>query len=320
MVISKRIAASGQAFTPKVSIGMPVYDGEAFLVDALDTLVSQTFTDFELIISDNCSSDGTESICREYANKDDRIVYVRQAHNIGPAANFRFVLDQAIGEYFMWAASDDYQNCRLVQSLLDVLSNDARVVLAVADTINIDRNGQILWVDRLNAIRYECAVRYPRTNRRLFFRNPINNIYFAIYGLYKRNVLADIDFTFYENGKYATGSEIPILAQVALSGLIVSIPEELKMYRRHPESLYHHEQRCWNLRFSLLNALVISCSLLRILIRSNMPMNEKALLLGTIFWDFSWIPIRGVRWALAKCFRRFNPRYFEKNLPSINQA
>jgi glycosyltransferase involved in cell wall biosynthesis len=92
---------------PKVSIGMPVYNGEPFIREALDSLLAQTFTDFELIISDNASTDGTEAICREYAAKDDRIRYVRQPENRGALANFQFVLDEAVGEYFMWAAADD---------------------------------------------------------------------------------------------------------------------------------------------------------------------------------------------------------------------
>lgn len=93
--------------TPKVSIGMPVYNGEPFIKEALDSLLTQTFTDFELIISDNASTDGTEAICREYAAKDKRIRYIRQTENRGATANFQFVLDEAVGEYFMWAAHDD---------------------------------------------------------------------------------------------------------------------------------------------------------------------------------------------------------------------
>lgn len=92
---------------PKVSIGMPVYNGEPFIREALDSLLAQTFTDFELIISDNGSTDNTAVICQEYAAKDARIRHVRQAENRGALANFHFVLDGAVGDYFMWAAADD---------------------------------------------------------------------------------------------------------------------------------------------------------------------------------------------------------------------
>src|SRR3989338_2015657 len=90
-----------------VSIGMPVYNGERYIRDALNALLQQTFANFELIISDNSSSDQTESICREYARRDARIIYFRQKENMGAAANFQFVLDCAQADLFMWAAYDD---------------------------------------------------------------------------------------------------------------------------------------------------------------------------------------------------------------------
>lgn len=98
------------AKSPQVSIGMPVYNGGKFIREALDSLLAQTFTDFELIISDNASTDATELICREYAARDLRIYYVRHEANRGAPANFQFVLDKARGEYFMWAAADDVRS------------------------------------------------------------------------------------------------------------------------------------------------------------------------------------------------------------------
>lgn len=92
---------------PLVNIGMPVYNGEEYIRDALNSLLEQTFRDFELIISDNASTDLTGEICQEYAQRDSRIVYVRQNENIGAAANFQFVLERAQAHIFMWAAYDD---------------------------------------------------------------------------------------------------------------------------------------------------------------------------------------------------------------------
>ena len=93
-----------------ISIGMPVYNGEKDLRRVLDSLCSQTFEDFDLTISDNASTDATAEICREYANEDDRIRYIRQAKNLGAAANFQYVLNEAHGPYFMWAAADDVRS------------------------------------------------------------------------------------------------------------------------------------------------------------------------------------------------------------------
>lgn len=95
---------------PNISIGMPVFNGENTITHAIDSLLSQTFDDYELIISDNDSNDNTEKICREYASKDQRIRYIRQPSNIGAAANFKFVFDQAQAEFFMWAACDDMRS------------------------------------------------------------------------------------------------------------------------------------------------------------------------------------------------------------------
>jgi len=92
---------------PTISIGMPVYNGAQYVREALDSLLAQTFTDFELIISDNASIDGTQAICEEYALRDPRVRYVRQSENKGAMANFKFVLDCAQADSFMWAAYDD---------------------------------------------------------------------------------------------------------------------------------------------------------------------------------------------------------------------
>lgn len=107
--------------TIKVSIGLPVYNGEFLIREALDSLLGQSFTDIEIIISDNNSEDGTEAICREYSNKDSRVVYFRQEKNIGAANNFRFVLGKGTGKYFMWAAHDDYWDKKLIENSVNIL-------------------------------------------------------------------------------------------------------------------------------------------------------------------------------------------------------
>ena len=108
---------------------MPVYNGEGAIRAALDSLLSQSFSDFELIISDNASTDATGEICREYAARDRRIQYVRQPENLGAAPNFRFVLDKARGEYFMWAAHDDYWRPEFIQKCLSVLEREPGVAV-----------------------------------------------------------------------------------------------------------------------------------------------------------------------------------------------
>ena len=91
----------------RVSVGLPVYNGERYLNEALDSILRQTFEDFELIISDNASSDRTEEICEEYARNDKRIRYSRSSENLGVAWNFNRVAGLSTSEYFRWATADD---------------------------------------------------------------------------------------------------------------------------------------------------------------------------------------------------------------------
>src|SRR5690242_6344650 len=94
--------------SPKVSIGLPVYNGERFLAEAIDSVLAQTFTDFELIISDNASTDRTPEICKAYAEKDSRIRYYRNEENQGASWNFNRVFELSRGMCFQWLAHDDY--------------------------------------------------------------------------------------------------------------------------------------------------------------------------------------------------------------------
>lgn len=122
---------------PTVSIGMPVYNGAKYIREALDSLLVQTFTDLELIISDNASTDDTQAICEEYAQRDPRISYVRQSENKGALANFQFVLDQASGEFFMWAAADDRWDEHWIEAIYARISGE-KCVAGFGRLVHID--------------------------------------------------------------------------------------------------------------------------------------------------------------------------------------
>ena len=92
---------------PRVSIGLPIYNGENLVIETLDSFLSQTFSDFEVIISDNGSIDRTQQICEDYAAKDGRIKYYRNLKNLGVAPNLNRVFELSSGEYFKWADHDD---------------------------------------------------------------------------------------------------------------------------------------------------------------------------------------------------------------------
>jgi len=117
---------------PAVSIGLPVYNGAATIAKAIDSLLAQTFTPFELIVSDNGSTDSTEEICRTFAGRDPRIRYVRHAVNRGPAPNFAFVLAEARAPFFMWAAADDHWEPEFVAANVELLRADPRLAGSVS--------------------------------------------------------------------------------------------------------------------------------------------------------------------------------------------
>lgn len=110
--------------SPTISIGVPVYNGESTLTAALDSLLSQSFTDIEIIISDNASTDKTEEICLSFCEKDSRIIYIRQEENIGAAKNFEFVLKQSTGRYFTWAAADDLRSSDFLEVNVNFLEKN----------------------------------------------------------------------------------------------------------------------------------------------------------------------------------------------------
>ena len=113
---------------PELSIGFPVFNGEIFLKKRLESILSQSFVNYELIISDNASTDDTDKICKEFLKKDSRIKYYRQEKNMGSIQNFKFVLDQAVGKYFVWAATDDLWENNFLEKTINVLQKNNSVV------------------------------------------------------------------------------------------------------------------------------------------------------------------------------------------------
>ena len=129
----------------KLSIGMPVYNGELFIERAIESILAQTFTDFELIISDNASTDSTQEICQNFSKKDDRIRIFKQEKNIGIHRNFYFLLSQAKGKYFAWTAVDDYldkdfmeKNLKVLESRNSIVSSIGKIIPYGTESLKID--------------------------------------------------------------------------------------------------------------------------------------------------------------------------------------
>jgi glycosyltransferase involved in cell wall biosynthesis len=147
---------------PRLSIGLPVYNGENFLAESVEALLGQSYQDFELIISDNASTDGTADICRRYAEQDSRIRYFRQAHNVGSAPNHNFVIEQARGELFKHASHDDLYARDLLTLCVAALDERPDVVLAHSWSAVIDGTGTVTEL-----IEYPVDTAAPRAADRL---------------------------------------------------------------------------------------------------------------------------------------------------------
>lgn len=132
-----------QQGTPRVTLGVPVFNGARFLADALDSLLGQTFTDLELIIADNASTDDTERIARAYAERDARIRYVRHRRNLGAPANWNYLARVARGQYFKWASANDTCSPHMLAECVAALDAEPLVVLCYGHTVLVDETGDV---------------------------------------------------------------------------------------------------------------------------------------------------------------------------------
>jgi glycosyltransferase involved in cell wall biosynthesis len=181
---------------PKLSIGMPVFNGAKYIHEALDSLLAQTFRDFELVISDNASTDDTQTICEKYALRDSRIRYVRQAENMGALANFKFVLDQARGEFFMFAAADDVWDSHWIETILSNIAKEENVA-GFSKLVHIDEFSKIVAHPANNC---SCEFTGPVLWRKICFYIAFEGLGKAnlFYAIYPKDVLKRIDILNYQ--------------------------------------------------------------------------------------------------------------------------
>jgi glycosyltransferase involved in cell wall biosynthesis len=212
---------------PLVSIGLPIYNGEKFLREALDSLLSQTFENFELIISDNASTDKTEEICRKYADKDRRIRYYRNEENIGAARNFNRVFEISTGKYFKWAAHDDICAPNFIADCVEVLDREDSVVLCYTDVQLINEDGTCidsnLGYEPLELDALDPQKRFDDVLSRAIWC-------FEVFGLMRADVLKKTSLI----GKYF-GSDKVLLAELSLLGQFRGVDQKLFFRRIHAE-------------------------------------------------------------------------------------
>jgi glycosyltransferase involved in cell wall biosynthesis len=209
--------------SPTVSIGLPVYNGQDFLEQALNSIVSQTYKSIEIIISDNCSTDNTSSICKKFTESDNRIRYYRQSRNLGAGPNYNFVFNKSNGKYFKWAAHDDYLDANALELCIEILEKDKDVVLAYAIPVDVDFEGRILK---------NCKRATP-------YNQPVHERFWTmiggghncteIFGVIRSSVLRKTKLI-----RSYTDSDRTLLGELALLGKIVQLDRSFFYRRVHP--------------------------------------------------------------------------------------
>jgi len=224
----------------RVSIGLPVYNGERFLADAIESLLAQTFEDFEILISDNASTDRTLEICRRYAEQDSRVVVHSFERNIGAAPNFNRAFELARGQYFKWAAHDDLCRPQYLQECVAVLDAEPSVVVCHSDVHWIDDRGRFVQTYDPDLPR----VSSPSPSER--FKDLILSEHFCfdVFGVMRRDVLATTPRI-----ASFSGSDRTLLAELGLRGRFHRVPEPLFLSRDHAQrsirSMHPWERAVW---------------------------------------------------------------------------
>jgi glycosyltransferase involved in cell wall biosynthesis len=216
---------------PPLSIGLPIYNGENYMRLSIDSILSQTFEDFELIISDNGSTDSTQRICEEYASQDTRIRYYRNEKNMGMTWNFNHVFELARGKYFKWISHDDIHKPTLLEKCyfgLKERESDG-YVCCWPNTIIIDENGDELYEIKEPPMRLESDSVHERFKDGTYARHSS----FQFHGVMLAETLRETCLL----GPWLS-SDYTMIGQVALRGKIYQIPDYLYVRRYHKSNSY----------------------------------------------------------------------------------
>jgi glycosyltransferase involved in cell wall biosynthesis len=211
---------------PRVSIGMPVYNCAKYLHQSIGSLLTQTYGEIELVITDNQSTDGSEEICREFAAKDKRVRYYRNDRNLGGPGNFRRVFSLCTGEYHKWSTADDYWDPTVVEKCVAVLDREPEVVAAYPKTTLIKETGEFIenYDDKFDLHENSPAARFIR-----ILDTP--SLCHVQCGVMRRAILKRTALIGNE-----LSSDIRFLAELSLYGKFAVVPEYLFFRRFHEQS------------------------------------------------------------------------------------
>lgn len=292
---------------PQISLGLPVWNGEAYVQACLQNMLDQTFQDFELIVADNCSTDRTFEIVQDMAASDRRIRCYRQPENLGASRNYNDVFEQASAPYFKWLAHDDLCAPEYLQTMHDVLQQRADVVLAHARSRLIDDAGQVLLDDDVQAFidwagtlrsAYPAAERATAESPYLRFKSIVTQTTraFDIFGLLRTEMVArsQLHAPYY-------GSDIMLLAEFALHGKFYEHPA-IMFFKRETAGQSRsiktkHERDKWiNPQTKIHNSMAFgrrTRSMLAAITNAPISPSEKAKCYGLVLGNINWLaPLR----------------------------
>jgi len=210
---------------------MPVYNGERFIEEAIESILAQSFEDFELVILDNASTDRTEDICKRFSASDSRVRYLRNRSNYGIVNNFNSVFRLSSGEFFKWASSDDICAPDFLKRCVEILDGDRSVVLAYPRHIDIDEDGRRVAANQLLPdIDMNSQEGSFSTDPLKRFRVVMRHLGFTeqLYGLMRTDALAKTGL----HAQHFNGDHI-LLAELCLHGRFFEIREDLFFRRVH---------------------------------------------------------------------------------------
>lgn len=226
---------------PLLTIGLPVFNGENYITEAVDSILSQSFRHLELIIADNCSTDGTEKICRNFERWDSRVRFMRNDANLGAAENFNMLVSKARGKYFKWAAHDDELAPGYIEKCIEALERNREAVACHTQTEVIDEKGQILG-RHLSSI---SSLSSGRPEDRFSWLIQNDRHCHEVFGIMRKDVLEKTSLI----GPFVASDRI-LRAELGLRGSIMIIDEPLFRNRHHPARSIcameaHHQRGEW---------------------------------------------------------------------------